>query len=73
MMLGGSVLERGGSGSEGGEGEGAAASGGGEDAASTPPPTCMVCKGRGHVACEDCRGTGYRASWMGPSECKTRR
>jgi len=80
MMVGGSVLERAAGGGEAAVAGAAAADGDGEGegalaaAASVagPPPTCLVCKGRGHVACEDCRGTGYRASWMGPSECKTR-
>ena len=25
---------------------------------------CVICKGKGSLMCEDCRGTGFRAGWM---------
>lgn len=25
---------------------------------------CPVCKGKGQVACQQCRGTGYLAPWI---------
>lgn len=36
---------------------------------STPTHTnnCPVCKGKGYIKCERCRGTGFRANWL-PSD-----